>query len=106
VGDPQTPVRELARTLLSSFRHQDLKPLKEVKQVIQLPIAGVISDGTAINSPAVKPHCQKSPGRFVLFSPSARSSKKGIYEVDRHALKKNSKKAGTGSTCHRTQCEQ
>jgi len=44
----------LARTLLSA-RHQDLAELlKQVKQVLQLPIAGVISDGQQSIRQAVK----------------------------------------------------
>jgi len=65
----------LARTLLSA-RHQDLAELlKQVKQVLQLPIAGVISDGQQSIRQAVK---TRSRSRFVSFSLFARSSKRNL----------------------------
>jgi len=65
----------LARTLLSA-RHQDLAELlKQVKQVLQLPIAGVISDGNQFVKQS-KPHCQKSLTLCVIFTICAKQQRK------------------------------
>ena len=76
----------LARTLLSA-RHQDLAQLlKEVKQVIQLPIAGVISDGQQSIRQAVKTALPEVAHALCHFH-YLREAAKGIYEADRHAKK-------------------
>jgi len=57
----------LARTLLC--RHQDLAELlKQVKQVLQLPIAGVISDGQQSIRQAVKTALPEVAHACVIFT--------------------------------------
>jgi len=74
----------LARTLLSA-RHQDLAELlKQVKQVLQLPIAGVISDGQQSIRQAVKTALEVA---HALCHFHYLREAKGIYEADRHAKK-------------------
>jgi len=83
----------LARTLLSA-RHQDLAELlKQVKQVLQLPIAGVISDGQQSIRQAVKTALPEVAHALCHFH-YLREAAKGIYEADRHA--KRTEKTSTG----------
>jgi len=73
----------LARTL--SARHQDLAELlKQVKQVLQLPIAGVISDGQQSIRQAVKTALPEVAHALCHFH-YLRKQKE--FEADRHAKK-------------------
>ena len=76
----------LARTLLSS-RNQDLAVLlTEVKEAIEVPIAGVVSDGQQSIRKAVEvalPGVAHGLCHFHYLREAARP----IYEADRHAKK-------------------
>lgn len=76
----------LARTLLSA-RSQDLAILlSEVKQAIDVPIAGVVSDGQQSIRKAVESALPGVPHALCHFH-YLREAAKPIYAADRHAKK-------------------
>ena len=74
----------LARSLLSS-RQDDLADLiGEAKRALEVPIAGVVSDGQDSVRKAVKQARDGVPHQLCQFH-SLREAVKSIYEADRHA---------------------
>jgi hypothetical protein len=75
-----------ARSLLSSTRDDLAALLTEVKEALQVPIVGVVSDGRDSIRKAVEkapdgvPHQPRHPR-------DSRAAAKPIYEADRHAKK-------------------
>ncbi len=76
----------LARTLLSSTNQDLACLLTEVKQAIEVPIAGVISDGQQSIRKAVEVALPGVPHGLCHFH-YLRQAAKPIYEADRHAKK-------------------
>jgi hypothetical protein len=76
----------LARSLLSAT-HNDLAALlREVTQALEVPIAGVITDGQLSIRAAVAEALPKVPHQLCHFH-YLREAAKPIYEADRHAKK-------------------
>lgn len=76
----------LARSLLSAT-HEDLAHLvQEVQQALQVPIAGIISDGQPSIRVAVAQALPGVPHQLCHFH-YLREAAKPIYEADRHAKK-------------------
>ena len=76
----------LARSLLSAT-HKDLAHLvHEVKQALQVPIVGVITDGQPSIRTAVAQALPDVPHQLCHFH-YLREAAKPIYEADRHAKK-------------------
>ena len=76
----------LARSLLSAT-HDDLAALlREVKQALQVPIVGVITDGQPSIRAAVAQALPDAPHQLCHFH-YLREAAKPIYEADRHAKK-------------------
>src|SRR5919198_832175 len=76
----------LARSLLSAT-HNDLAALiREVKQALEVPIAGVISDGQLSIRRAVAQALPEVPHQLCHFH-YLQEAAKPIYEADRHAKK-------------------
>ena len=76
----------LARSLLSAT-HEDLAHLvQEVRQALQVPIVGVISDGQPSIRAAVAQALPGVPHQLCHFH-YLREAAKPIYEADRHAKK-------------------
>lgn len=76
----------LARSLLSA-PHDDLAALiREVKQELEVPMAGVITDGQRSIRAAVAQALPKVPHQLCHFH-YLRAAAKPIYEADRHAKK-------------------
>ena len=81
----------LARSLLSAT-HEDLATLlTEVRQSLQVPIVGVISDGQLSIRRAVAQALPKIPHQLCHFH-YLREAAKPIYEADRHAKKELKKR--------------
>jgi hypothetical protein len=81
----------LARSLLSSTQDDLAKLIREVKQALEVPIVGVVSDGQDSIRKAVKRALDGVPHQ-LCHSPYLREAAKPAYEADRHAkaqLKKN-----------------
>jgi len=74
----------LARSLLSSCRDDLAVLLGEVKAMIRVPIAGVISDGQASIRDAVAAALPGVPHQLCQFH-YLREAARPIYEADRHA---------------------
>jgi hypothetical protein len=74
----------LARSLLSSTQDDLAKLLGEVKEVIQVPIAGVVSDGQTSIRKAVGAALKGVPHQLCHFH-YLREAATPVYEADRHA---------------------
>src|SRR3954464_13430581 len=81
----------LARSLLSSTRDDLARLLGEGKQALEVPIAGVVSDGQASIRKAVKKALDGVPHQLCHFH-YLREAAKPIYEADRHAKKELKKR--------------
>jgi hypothetical protein len=76
----------LARSLLSSTRDDLARLITEVKEALEVPIAGVVSDGQDSIRKAVKKALDGVPHQLGHFH-YLREAAKPIYEADRHAKK-------------------
>jgi hypothetical protein len=76
----------LARSLLSATHHDLAALLGEVTQALEVPIAGVITDGQVSIRAAVAQALPKVPHQLCHFH-YLREAAKPIYEADRHAKK-------------------
>lgn len=74
----------LARSLLSSTQGDLTKLLGEVKQALQVPIAGVVSDGQTSIRKAVVRALKGVPHQLCHFH-YLREAARPVYEADRHA---------------------
>jgi hypothetical protein len=74
----------LAKSLLSSTRDDLAKLIREVKEALPVPIAGVVSDGQDSIRKAVKKALDGVPYQLCQFH-YLREAAKPIYEADRHA---------------------
>jgi hypothetical protein len=81
----------LARSLLSSTRDDLAALLTEVKGALEVPIAGVVSDGQDSIRKAVKVALGGVPHQLCHFH-YLREAAKPIYEADRHAKKELKKR--------------
>jgi hypothetical protein len=81
----------LARSLLSATQEDLAALLTEVQQTIQVPIAGVISDGQLSIRRAVAPAFPEVPHQLCHFH-YLHEAAKPIYEADRHAKKELKKR--------------
>jgi len=81
----------LARSLLSSTRDDLAALLTEVKEALQVPIVGVVSDGQDSIRKAVKLALDGVPHQLCHFH-YLREAAKPIYEADRHAKKELKKR--------------
>src|ERR687893_968505 len=81
----------LAKSLLSSTRDDLAKLIREVKEALQVPIAGVVSDGQDSIRKAVKKALKDVPHQLCHFH-YLREAAKPIYEADRHAKKELKKR--------------
>ena len=81
----------LARSLLSSTRDDLAALLTEVKDALEVPIAGVVSDGQDSIRKAVKKALEGVPHQLCHFH-YLREAAKPIYEADRHAKKELKKR--------------
>ena len=76
----------LARSLLSSTRDDLARLITEVKGALEVPIAGVVSDGQDSIRKAVQVALPGVPHQLCHFH-YLREAAKPIYEADRHAKK-------------------
>jgi hypothetical protein len=74
----------LARSLLSSCRDDLAKLIEEVKGALDVPIAGVVSDGQDSIRKAVQKALDGVPHQLCHFH-YLREAAKPVYEADRHA---------------------
>jgi hypothetical protein len=74
----------LARSLLSSTRDDLAKLIGEVKQALEVPIVGVVSDGQDSIRKAVKKALDGVPHQLCHFH-YLREAARPVYEADRHA---------------------
>src|SRR3954447_5034151 len=74
----------LARSLLSSTRDDLAKLITEVKEALEVPIVGVVSDGQDSIRKAVKVALDGVPHQLCHFH-YLREAAKPVYEADRHA---------------------
>ena len=74
----------LARSLLSSCQDDLAKLLREVKDALEVPIAGVVSDGQMSIRKAVAEALKNVPHQLCHFH-YLREAALPLYEVDRHA---------------------
>jgi hypothetical protein len=74
----------LARSLLSSTRDDLAKLIGEVKEALEVPIVGVVSDGQDSIRKAVKQALDGVPHQLCHFH-YLREAAKPVYEADRHA---------------------
>jgi hypothetical protein len=81
----------LARSLLSSTRDDLAELIGEVKEALQVPITGVVSDGQDSIRKAVKKALKDVPHQLCHFH-YLREAAKPIYEADRHAKKELKKR--------------
>jgi hypothetical protein len=81
----------LARSLLSSTQDDLARLLTEVKEALEVPIAGVVSDGQDSIRKAVKKALDGVPHQLCHFH-YVREAAKPIYEADRHAKKELKKR--------------
>jgi hypothetical protein len=81
----------LARSLLSATQEDLAALLSEVQQALQVPIAGVISDGQLSIRRAVAHALPEVPHQLCHFH-YLREAAKPIYEADRHAKKELKKR--------------
>src|SRR5437763_1703013 len=81
----------LARSLLSSTRDDLAALLTEVKEALEVPIAGAVSDGQDSIRKAVQKALDGVPHQLCHFH-YLREAAKPIYEADRHAKKELKKR--------------
>src|SRR3954447_20656420 len=81
----------LARSLLSSTRDDLAKLITEVKEALEVPIVGVVSDGQDSIRKAVKVALDGVPHQLCHFH-YLREAAKPVYEADRHAKKELKKR--------------
>ena len=81
----------LARSLLSSTQDDLARLITEVKEALEVPIAGVVSDGQDSIRKAVKKALDGVPHQLCHFH-YLREAAKPIYEADRHAKKELKKR--------------
>src|SRR3954454_6059263 len=81
----------LARSLLSSTQDDLAGLITEVKEALEVPIAGVVSDGQDSIRKAVKKALKDVPHQLCHFH-YLREAAKPIYEADRHAKKELKKR--------------
>jgi len=81
----------LAQSLLSAAQDDRAELLRQVKQALSVPIAGVISDGQPSIRAAVQQALPKVPHQLCHFH-YLREAAKPIYEADRHAKKELKKR--------------
>jgi hypothetical protein len=74
----------LARSLLSSTQDDLAKLIGEVKEALEVPIVGVVSDGQDSIRKAVKEALDGVPYQLCHFH-YLREAAKPVYEADRHA---------------------
>jgi hypothetical protein len=74
----------LARSLLSSCQDDLAKLIEEVKRAVEVPIAGVVSDGQDSIRKAVAEALDGVPHHLCHFH-YLREAAKPVYEADRHA---------------------
>ena len=74
----------LARSLLSSTRDDLAKLITEVKEALEVPIVGVVSDGQDSIRKAAKKALDGVPHQLCHFH-YLREAAKPVYEADRHA---------------------
>src|SRR5919205_2875164 len=74
----------LARSLLSSTRDDLARLITEVKEALEVPIAGVVSDGQDSIRKAVKKALDGVPHQLCHFH-YLREAVEPVYEADRHA---------------------
>jgi hypothetical protein len=74
----------LARSLLSSCQDDLAKLLREVKKALDVPIAGIVSDGQTSIRKAVAEALKGVPHQLCHFH-YLREAAQPIYDVDRHA---------------------
>ena len=89
----------LARSLLSSSQGDLAKLLGEVKGVLKVPIAGIVSDGQISIRKAVAEALEEVPHQLCHFH-YLREAATPVYEADRHA-KVQLKKKGPGHPADR-----
>ena len=82
----------LARSLLSSTQDDLTRLIAEVKGALEVPIAGVVSDGQDSIRKAVGKALKGVPHQLCHFH-YLREAAKPIYEADRHAKKELKKRA-------------
>jgi hypothetical protein len=76
----------LAKSLLSSTRDDLARLITEVKEALEVPIVGVVSDGQDSIRKAVPKALDGGPHQLCHF-PYLREAAKPIVEADRHAKK-------------------
>jgi hypothetical protein len=81
----------LARSLLSSTQDDLARLITEVKEALEVPIAGVVSDGQDSIRKAVQKALDGVPHQLCHFH-YLREAAKPIYEADRHAKKELKKR--------------
>jgi hypothetical protein len=81
----------LARSLLSSTQDDLARLITEVKEALEVPIAGAVSDGQDSIRKAVKKALDGVPHQLCHFH-YLREAAKPIYEADRHAKKELKKR--------------
>ena len=81
----------LARSLLSSTQDDLARLITEVKEALEVPIVGVVSDGQDSIRKAVKKALDGVPHQLCHFH-YLREAAKPIYEADRHAKKELKKR--------------
>lgn len=81
----------LARSLLSSTQDDLARLITEVKEALEVPIAGVVSDGQNAIRKAVKKALDGVPHQLCHFH-YLREAARPIFEADRHAKKELKKK--------------
>jgi hypothetical protein len=81
----------LARSLLSSTRDDLARLITEVQEALEVPIAGVVSDGQDSIRKAVQKALDGVPHQLCHFH-YLREAAKPIYEADRHAKKELKKR--------------
>jgi hypothetical protein len=81
----------LARSLLSSTQDDLARLITEVKEALEVPIAGVVSDGQDSIRKAVKKALDGVPHQLCHFH-YLREAARPIFEADRHAKKELKKK--------------
>jgi hypothetical protein len=82
----------LARSLLSSTQDDLARLITEVKEALEVPIAGVVSDGQDSIRKAVKKALDGVPHQLCHFH-YLREAAEPIYEADRHAKEELQKRA-------------
>jgi hypothetical protein len=82
----------LARSLLSSTQDDLARLITEVKEALEVPVVGVVSDGQDSIRKAVQKALDGVPHQLCHFH-YLREAAKPIYEADRHAKKELKKRA-------------